>query len=134
MTDADRTDAGDDADREAAAEDAGRAHAADDADRTDTEEVDRTDPAGDTASTAGTRGRRGTPDDGDPVTLLRRPRIRSAVAWGAVSALSFLVLHQAYLIAGGRFVGVGTVATVTVAVGAFGASLSYAAEGRLRAR
>ncbi|PSQ39306.1 hypothetical protein BRD13_03645 [Halobacteriales archaeon SW_5_70_135] len=42
---------------------------------------------------------------------------RDALAWGAVGSLAFLVLHQAYLLAGGRFLGVGAVAGVALSVG-----------------
>jgi hypothetical protein len=40
--------------------------------------------------------------------------------WGAVGALAFLVLHGAYLLVGGTFLGVGPIAGVTALV--FGAT------------
>jgi len=48
------------------------------------------------------------------------PRYASDLLWGAVGALSFLVLLQAYHLVGGAFVGVGPMAGVAAAV--FGVS------------
>ena len=45
---------------------------------------------------------------GPPVTGPIEP-LRDALAWGGVGSLVFLVLHQAYLLAGGRFLGFGVV-------------------------
>ena len=59
-----------------------------------------------------------------------KPRRKSALLWGVVAALSFLVLHQGYLLAGGAFLGIGPVAAVTVAVFVGGVTVSYYAEGR----
>jgi uncharacterized membrane protein YhhN len=58
------------------------------------------------------------------------PEKRSALLWGAVGALAFLVAHQGYLLADGAFVGVGPLAAVTLVV--FGAATltAYYAEGR----
>lgn len=59
------------------------------------------------------------------------PRLKSAVLWGVVGALFFLVLHQAYLLVDGQFLGVGPVAAV--AVGVFTATVvaSYFTAGHL---
>ncbi len=59
-----------------------------------------------------------------------RPRRISALLWGSIGALAFLVLHGAYLLVGGAFLGIGPIAAV--AVGVFGATtlLSYYAERR----
>jgi hypothetical protein len=59
-----------------------------------------------------------------------RPRRKSALLWGAVGALAFLALHQAYLLADGAFLGVGPVAALTVVVFAGTALSAYYAEGR----
>jgi hypothetical protein len=59
------------------------------------------------------------------------PRRRSALLWGAVGALSFLVLYGAYLGGGGAFLGIGPVAAVAVAVFAASAVASYYAERRV---
>ena len=47
-------------------------------------------------------------------------RGRSALLWGAIGALAFLTLHGAYLLVGGRFLGVAPIAGVAALV--FGAS------------
>lgn len=59
-----------------------------------------------------------------------RPRLRSALLWGAVGALSFLVAHGGYLLAGGAFLGVGPVAGVTGVVFVATAVASYYTERR----
>ena len=51
-------------------------------------------------------------------------RRRSALLWGAVGALAFLVLHQGYLLVGGSFLGFGPIVGVTGVV--FGASTASA--------
>ncbi|MFQ3284187.1 MAG: hypothetical protein ACI9TI_001231 [Natronomonas sp.] len=51
------------------------------------------------------------------------PRCRSALLWGLVGALSFLVAHGAYLLLGGAFLGVAPIAAVTLVV-FFGAATS----------
>ena len=51
------------------------------------------------------------------------PRRRSALRWGLVGALSFLVAHGAYLLLGGVFLGVAPIAAVTLVV-FFGAAAS----------
>ncbi|MFW5965041.1 MAG: hypothetical protein ACOCQM_09245 [Natronomonas sp.] len=58
------------------------------------------------------------------------PRKRSALLWGVVGALAFLVAHQGYLLVDGAFVGVGPLASVTVAVFAASVLTAYYAEGR----
>lgn len=72
-----------------------------------------------------------TPDRSD---VPGSARVRSALLWGMVGALSFLVLHQAYLFAGGRYFGIAPVILVGVAVGAGVTAAAYALEGRLAAR
>lgn len=59
-----------------------------------------------------------------------RPERKSALLWGAIGAMGFLVLHQGYLLIGGAFLGVGPVAAVTVLVFAGSALSSYAFETR----
>ena len=44
------------------------------------------------------------------------PRGKAALLWGVAGAMAFLVAHQAYLVAGGTFLGVGPVAAVAVVV------------------
>ena len=58
------------------------------------------------------------------------PRRRSALLWGAIGALAFLVLHGGYLLAGGPFLGIGPVAAVTALVFGVTAVSSYYAERR----
>jgi hypothetical protein len=60
-----------------------------------------------------------------------RPRLQSALLWGAVGAMAFLTLHQGYLLAGGSFLGVGPVAAVTVAVFLAATVGTYYAEKRV---
>lgn len=54
----------------------------------------------------------------------------SAVLWGLIGALSFLLLHGAYLLAGGPFLGTGPIAGVTVVVFVAAAAGSYVVERR----
>jgi hypothetical protein len=61
-------------------------------------------------------------------------RHRSALLWGVVGALSFLVLHGVYLGLGGAFLGLGAIAGITAAVFAASAVASYHAEGRVGGR
>lgn len=60
-------------------------------------------------------------------------RRRSAVLWGVVGALFFLVLHQGYLLVDGAFLGVGPVSAVAAAVFAVTTVASYYAAGRREA-
>ncbi|SNZ17802.1 hypothetical protein SAMN06269185_3128 [Natronoarchaeum philippinense] len=60
-----------------------------------------------------------------------RPRVKASLLWGVIGALSFLVLHQAYLLLDGEFTSVGAVAGVTLLVGVAAAGTSYLAEGWL---
>jgi len=70
-----------------------------------------------------TRSGSGSGDDsggGDGGLVSRPPRrltARGTVAWGLVGSLTFLVLHQGYLLVGGQFLGVLPVAATAVAVG-----------------
>lgn len=58
------------------------------------------------------------------------PERKSAFLWGAVGAMGFLALHQGYLLFGGEFLGVGSVAAITLVV-LFAATLaSYLLETR----
>ena len=59
------------------------------------------------------------------------PRGRAALLWGAIGALAFLVLHGAYLLAGGPFLGLGPIAGVTGLVFATTAIASDYFERRL---
>lgn len=58
------------------------------------------------------------------------PGGRSVLLWGTIGALGFLVLHGAYLLFGGGFLGVGPIAAVTVLVFAAATVTSYYAERR----
>jgi len=60
-----------------------------------------------------------------------RPRVKSSLLWGAVGAMTFLALHQAYLLLDGEFTSVGAVAGVTLLVGIVAGVASYLAEGWL---
>ena len=57
------------------------------------------------------------------------PRGKAALLWGGTGALVFLVGHQAYLLLGGAFLGVGPVVAVFVFVATTAAA--YHLEGRL---
>ena len=61
-------------------------------------------------------------------------RKKSALLWGIVGALSFMVLHQAYLLVGGEFLGFGPVSAVTLGVFGAAAASTYLLEGSLRRR
>ncbi|MFO7927163.1 MAG: hypothetical protein ACQET5_03555 [Halobacteriota archaeon] len=54
----------------------------------------------------------------------------SAVLWGLVGALAFLVAHGIYLLLGGAFLGAAPIAGVAVVVFAVTALGSYYAERR----
>ena len=58
------------------------------------------------------------------------PRGHSALLWGAIGTLVFLVLHGAYLLVGGAFLGVGPIAGVAVLVFGMTSVTSYYAERR----
>ena len=58
------------------------------------------------------------------------PRGTAALLWAATGALVFLVAHQAYLLVGGEFLGVGPVAAVAVVVFAATGVATYFLEGR----
>ena len=53
------------------------------------------------------------------------PRGKAALLWGAAGAMAFLAAHQAYLVAGGTFLGVGPVAAVAVVVLVVTAAVAY---------
>lgn len=42
-----------------------------------------------------------------------KPRLKSSLLWGAIGALSFLVLIQGYHLVGGEFVGIDVMLGVT---------------------
>ena len=44
------------------------------------------------------------------------PRVKSSLLWGAIGALSFLVLLQGYVLATSEFVGIGRMVGVTAVV------------------
>ncbi len=60
-----------------------------------------------------------TPGDIEGPSLTPPPRMspQRTVAWGLVGTLTFLVLHQGYLLAGGQFLGFAPVVAVAVVVG-----------------
>ncbi|MDS0297712.1 hypothetical protein NDI76_03025 [Halogeometricum sp. S1BR25-6] len=63
------------------------------------------------------------------------PRTRSAVLWGLVGTLSFLVLVQGYrLLVGTLNIGFGATAAVAVLVGLVVTATAYATEHRLSAK
>jgi hypothetical protein len=59
------------------------------------------------------------------------PHGKAALLWAATGTLVFLVIHQAYLLMGGAFLGVGPVAAVAVAVFATTGAAAYYLEARL---
>ncbi|GAA0672175.1 hypothetical protein ACFQDG_11120 [Natronoarchaeum mannanilyticum] len=59
------------------------------------------------------------------------PRVKASVLWGVVGAMTFLVLHQAYLLLDGEFTSIEAVAAVTLLVGLVAGVASYLAEGWL---
>jgi len=61
-------------------------------------------------------------------------RVRSALAWGAVAGLTFLVLVQGYALVASPPVGFLARIGLGVVVGAVGAVAAYAAEGALARR
>ena len=60
-----------------------------------------------------------------------RARGTAALLWAATGVFVFLVGHQAYLLIGGRFLGVGPVAAVALAVFATTGAAAYFLEGLL---
>lgn len=61
-------------------------------------------------------------------------RGRSSLAWGAVGALSFLVLAQGYRLFLGELAGLWALLPVAVGVGAVTTTTAYVAEPRLKRR
>lgn len=59
-----------------------------------------------------------------------RPRRKSALLWGLIGALVFLVGHHGYLLLDGEFLGVGPVGAITAVVFSATAVSSYYAERR----
>jgi hypothetical protein len=57
---------------------------------------------------------------------------KSAVLWGLVGALAFLVLHQGYVLLGNTGVGLLPAIGVAVVVGVVATVVSYVAEPRIR--
>ena len=63
-----------------------------------------------------------------------RARVKASVLWGVVGSLTFLVLYQGYVLAGGEGVPGLAVAGVAVAVAAGATVLAYLGEGWLARR
>ena len=53
------------------------------------------------------------------------PRGKAALLWGVAGAMAFLAAHQAYLVAGGPFLGVGPIAAVAGVVLVVTAGAAY---------
>ncbi|PSQ44679.1 hypothetical protein BRD17_03465 [Halobacteriales archaeon SW_7_68_16] len=88
------------------------------------------DPDSDRDEGAATEASGDTPS---PATGSGGTDLRRSLLWGAIGGLCFLVLHGAYLLAGGRFLGivpVGGVAIVVTLAGTGGAHLLAARLGR----
>ena len=58
--------------------------------------------------------------------------VKASLLWGVVGTLSFLVGVQTYVLLGGTFFGVGTVAGVAVGVGVVSATLTHVTRPVLR--
>lgn len=54
----------------------------------------------------------------------------TALLWGVVGALAYLVLHQGYLLFGGTFLGFGPVVGVTLAVFGLSSVSAFALEAQ----
>ena len=63
-----------------------------------------------------------------------RERVKASVLWGVIGALAFLVLYQAYLLAGGEGVPGPAVVGVAIAVAVGATALGYLGEGWLARR
>jgi hypothetical protein len=76
-----------------------------------------------------------TPEGGERRQRAERPPPvrgpREALAWGVVGSLVFLVLHQAYLLLDGTFLGFVPVTLVALAVGAVVAGTAHLLGRRL---
>ncbi|MDJ1432366.1 hypothetical protein [Halostagnicola sp. A-GB9-2] len=59
------------------------------------------------------------------------PRIKSAVLWGAVGVMAFLVLIQGYALARGPLLSITQAVPVAVLVGCGTTALTYALEYRV---
>ncbi len=60
-----------------------------------------------------------------------RPRVKSALLWGAVGFMSFLVLVQGYALLSGPLVTIGQGAALAVAVGTVTTGCAYTVEHRV---
>ena len=60
-----------------------------------------------------------------------RPRVKSALLWGAVGFMSFLVLVQGYALLSGPLVSITQGATLAVGVAAVTTACAYALEYRV---
>lgn len=60
-------------------------------------------------------------------------RLQSSLLWGLVGALSFLVLHQTWVLLGGTFTSIVVMAGTALVVGVVSTVATYVAEGRLYA-
>lgn len=54
----------------------------------------------------------------------------TALLWGVVGALSYLVLHQGYLLVGGTFLGFGPIIGLTIAVFGLSSVSAFALEAQ----
>mgnify|MGYP000152577927 CR=1 FL=1 len=59
---------------------------------------------------------------------------KSAGLWGVVGALSFLVLHQGYVLVGNDGIGILPAVGIAVVVGAITTGVTYVGERRLGKR
>jgi hypothetical protein len=59
---------------------------------------------------------------------------KAAALWGVVGALSFLVLHQGYVLLGNDGVGILPAVGIAVVVGAVATATTYAGERRFGSR
>ena len=63
-----------------------------------------------------------------PADRRLEPRTKSALLWGAVGCMAFLVLLQGYALASGPLVSIGRGALLAVGVGVATAGIAYAIE------
>ncbi len=93
------------------------------------------DDGGDAVDASDAVDRPPDPTDGADAERRRPPsRRRSALAWGGVGGLSFLVAHQGYVLLGNAGVSLPAALGVATVVFAVASVLSYLAEGALARR
>lgn len=56
---------------------------------------------------------------------LQSPQLRSSLLWGLVGFLSFLVLHQLWILLGGIWTSVGVVGGAALVVGGVTTTVTY---------